>query len=156
MKPWIKRTLVALFGASVIVGGLSACSSGAHRHGPMGAEKIAEVRGKVVDRVSRKLDLDDAQKQKLQVLADKVQAQRAAVVGKAADPRAEVQALVAGDRFDRTRAQGLLDEKTRAVQATSPEVIDALADFYDSLRAEQQQKVRDWMQKRRTGWMARS
>ncbi len=122
----------------------------------MGAEKIAEVRGKVVDRVSRKLDLDDAQKQKLQVLADKVQAQRAAVVGKAADPRAEVQALVAGDRFDRTRAQGLLDEKTRAVQATSPEVIDALADFYDSLRAEQQQKVRDWMQKRRTGWMARS
>ena len=70
--------------------------------------------------------------------------------------RAEMQAIVAGNRFDRSRAQGLLEEKTRAVQASGPEVINALADFYDSLDAEQQQKVRDWMHKRRSGWMVRS
>ena len=69
-------------------------------------------------------------------------------------PRAEMQAIVSGDKFDRARAQSLLEEKTRAVQANSPEVITALADFYDSLNAEQQQKVRDLMQ-RRKGWMAR-
>ena len=155
MKPWIKKMLVGLFGASVLAGGLAGCSSGLHRNAPMSAEKLAEVRGKAVDRVSRKLELDEAQKLKLGILADKMQAQRAAVIGKAADPRAEMQAIVAGSRFDRARAQGLLDEKTRAVQAASPEVIDALADFYDSLRADQQQKVRDWMQMGRTGWMAR-
>lgn len=153
MKPWIKRTLVGLFGASIMVGGLTACSSGAHRHGPMTPEKMAEVRAKVVDRVSSKLDLNDAQKQKLNVLADKMQAQRSAFMGQAADPRAEVQAIVAGDKFDRARAQSLLDEKTRAIQASSPEVITALADFYDSLNPGQQQKVRDLMQ-RRKGWMA--
>lgn len=153
MKPWIKRTLVGLFGASIMVGGLTACSSGAHRHGPMSPEKMAEVRAKVVDRVSSKLDLNDAQKQKLNVLADKMQAQRSAFMGQAADPRAEVQAIVAGDKFDRARAQSLLDEKTRAIQASSPEVITALADFYDSLNPGQQQKVRDLMQ-RRKGWMA--
>lgn len=154
MKPWIKKTLMGLFGATIAAGGLTACSSAHHHRGPMTAEKMSEVRSKVVDRVIGKLDLNDAQKQKLNVLADKMEAQRTAFVGKAADPRAEMQAIVSGDKFDRARAQSLLEEKTRAVQANSPEVITALADFYDSLNAEQQQKVRDLMQ-RRKGWMAR-
>lgn len=154
MKPWIKKTLMGLFGASIAVGGLTACSSSHHHRGPMSAEKVSEVRGKVVERVSSKLDLNDAQKQKLNVLADKMEAQRTAFMGKATDPRAEMQAIVSGDKFDRARAQTLLEEKTRAVQTNSPEVINALADFYDSLNSEQQQKVRDVMQ-RRKGWMGR-
>ncbi|HCE30059.1 MAG TPA: hypothetical protein DET46_16400, partial [Comamonadaceae bacterium] len=83
-----------------------------------------------------------------------LQAQRAAFVGKAGDPRAEMQALVAGEKFDRARAQTLLDEKLRVVQTGSPEVLTAMADFYDSLNPEQQQKVRELMQRRR-GWMGR-
>ncbi|MDH4417767.1 MAG: Spy/CpxP family protein refolding chaperone [Acidovorax sp.] len=154
MKPWIKKTLMGIFGASIAVGGLTACSSSHHHRGPMSAEKMAEVRGKVVERVSSKLDLNDAQKAKLNVLADKIEAQRTAFIGKTADPRAEMQAIVAGEKFDRARAQTLLDEKTRAVQAHSPEVVSAMADFYDSLNPEQQQKVRELMQ-RRKGWMAR-
>ena len=153
MKPWIKKALMGIFGASIAVGGLTACSSGYHHRGPMSTEKIAEVRSKVVERVSSKLDLSAVQKQKLNVLADKMEAQRAAFLGKAADPRAEMQAIVAGDKFDRARAQALLEEKTRAVQANSPEVITALANFYDSLNAGQQQKVRELMQ-RRKGWMS--
>lgn len=155
MQPWIKKTLFGLFGASILVGGLTACSGGHyHRHGPMDAERMAEVRGKVMERVGSKLDLNEAQKQKLATLADKLQAQRAAFVGQAGDPRAEMQALVAGEKFDRARAQALIDEKLRAVQTGSPEVLTAMADFYDSLTPEQQQKVRDFMQHRR-GWMGR-
>ena len=86
------------------------------------------------------------------MLADKLQAQRAAMVGSTADPRAAMQALVAGDKFDRTRAQSLLNEKLQAVQTGSPEVIAAMGDFYDSLNAEQQAQVREMMTKRR-GWM---
>lgn len=154
MKPWIKKTLVGLFGASIMVGGLTACSSGhSYRHGPMTPEKMAEVRGKLVERVSSKLDLDAAQKLKLNALADTLQAQRSAFIGKTTDPRAEAQAIVAGDKFDRARAQALLAEKTQALQAHSPEVITALADFYDSLNPAQQQKVRELMQ-RRKGWLA--
>jgi len=155
MKPWIKKTLMGIFGASIAVGGLTACSSNHYHHrGPMSAEKMAEVRGKVVERISSKLDLNEAQKAKLNLLADKMEAQRTAFIGKTADPRAEMQALVAGEKFDRARAQTLLDEKTRAVQAHSPEVVSAMADFYDSLNPEQQHKVRELMQ-RRKGWMAR-
>ena len=98
MKPWIKKTLMGIFGASIAVGGLTACSSGHHQRGPMTAEKMAEVRGKMVDRVSSKLDLNEVQKTKLNALADQLEAQRAAFIGKTADPRAEVQAIVAGDK----------------------------------------------------------
>lgn len=112
MKPWIKKALMGSVGVVIALGGLTACSGGHHHRGPMSAEKVAEVRGKMLERVSRKLDLDDAQKLKLNVLADKIDAQRTAFVGKTADPRTEMQAIVAGAKFDRERAQNLLNEKT--------------------------------------------
>lgn len=154
MKLWIKKTWIGVFGASIALGGLTACSSGFPHRGPMGAEKMAEMRGKLVERVGKKLELDGVQKQKLDALADTLEAQRKAFRGTTANPRDEMQALVAGDKFDRTRAQALVEEKTKAIQTNSPEVIGALADFYDSLRPPQQQKVREMMQHRRSGWMA--
>lgn len=155
MQPWIKKTLVALLGAFVLAGGLTACAGRYdHRHGPMDAERMAEVRGKVMERIGRQLDLDEAQKQKLAALAGALQAQRAAMAGPAGDPRADMRALVAGPRFDRARAQALLDDKLRAMRAGGPGVIAAMADFYDSLHPEQQQKLRDFMERRR-GWMGR-
>ncbi|MBX3655763.1 MAG: Spy/CpxP family protein refolding chaperone [Ramlibacter sp.] len=153
MRPWIKRTLFGLFGASLLVGGLSACSHRHDGHGwQMSAEDQARFRGKMIDRVSAKLDLNEDQKQRLGVLADKLQAQRAALKGTTTDPRAEIQALVKGDKFDRSRAQALVAEKTAAITAQSPEVIAALGDFYDSLKPEQQAKVRDLMQRRHGFW----
>ena len=53
----------------------------------------------MVERVGSKLDLDAAQKQKLTVLAEKLQAQRAALRG-GGDPRAEFRALFAGAKLD--------------------------------------------------------
>ncbi len=151
MKPWIKRTLFGLFGVSILVGGLTACG---HRHGfgaPMSTEEAAEFRGKMIERVSSKLDLNADQKKRLTVLADKLHEQRLALVPAGKEPRADLQALVAGDKFDRTRAQTLVTEKTAAITGKSPEVIAAMADFYDSLNPAQQQKVREFMQKR-PGW----
>ncbi|MBU7574867.1 MAG: Spy/CpxP family protein refolding chaperone [Hydrogenophaga sp.] len=155
MKPWIKRSLMAFTGISIAIGGLAACGTRAHHErAPMSAEKIAEVRGKVVNRITSKLDLNAEQQQKLNVLADKVQAQRTALIGQTTNPRGEMQALIAGEKFDRARALNLLDEKTRVVQVSSPEVINALADFYDSLSPTQQAEVRERMGKRR-GWFSR-
>jgi len=155
MKPWIKTTLAGLFGASIVLGSLAAFADGpCRRYGPMDAARMAELRGKVLDRVGRKLDLSDAQKHKLAAVADRLQARRAAFTAEAGDLGAGVQALVAGDRFDRARAQALLDAKLHAAQAGGPDVMDAVADFYDSLDAAQQQKVRDFVQRRR-GWLGR-
>jgi Spy/CpxP family protein refolding chaperone len=155
MKPWIKRTLTGLFGASIAIGGLSACSHRHEGHGmAMSEEDTAKVKARMVERVAKELELDAQQKQRLAALGDRLREQRVALVGKTLDPRAEVQALVAGARFDRARAQAVIEEKTAALRSKSPEVIAAAGEFFDSLTPAQQQKVRDFMQ-RRHGWFNR-
>ena len=153
MKTWIKRTMVAM-GAVLVVGGLSACAGG--RHGGhigegRGEGDSAARQAKMVDYAGKKLDLNDTQKQRLNVLGDNLREQRASLMGASKDPRADVQALVAGDKLDRTKAQALVDDKMSAIKTKSPELIAAAADFYDSLNPAQQQQVRDLMNRKR-GW----
>lgn len=62
-------------------------------------------------------------------------------------PRAEMQALIKGDKFDRAGAQALVDQKANAMRSSAPEVITAMGDFYDSLKPEQQAKVRAFMER---------
>lgn len=154
MKPWIKKTLIGLAGATLLVGSLTACGSrgGHHERGPMSEERVVEMRTKVIERVSDKLALNEAQKQKLGVLADEMIAQRKAMRGDSADPRTEMKALIAGPTFDRARAQTLLTQKTEVVQLGGPKVITAMADFYDSLNPEQQAQVRERLDKRGRWW----
>ena len=152
MRTWIKRTLFGLFGASLVLG-VTACG---HRHGgegwQMSATDHANFKDKMIDRVSGKLDLTPDQKTRLGVLADKLQEQRAALVAGSANPRTELQALVAGEKFDRTKAQAMVAGKTAALNNKSPEVIAAMGDFYDSLKPDQQARLREFMQKRRGWW----
>jgi len=150
MKHWIKRTLFGFAGLAVVAGSVAGCAG--HRHGWNGDS--AEFRAKMVERVGSKLDLDASQKQKLTVLAEKLQAQRQAMrgAGGAGDPRSQFKALFAGNTLDQAGAARLIEEKTAAVRSGSPEVIAAAADFFDSLNAAQQQKVREFMDRGGRRW----
>ncbi len=148
MRKWIKRTLIGVLGASVLIGGIAACSHRMHSHwggAHMSETERVEWRAKMVERAGSKLDLDAAQKLKLTALADTLAAKRKTVIGQTTDPRAEVKALIAGERFDRASAQALVEGKTTALREASPAVITAAADFYDSLNAGQQQKLREFL-----------
>jgi protein CpxP len=156
MRPWIKRTLIGVFGATVLAGAFAACSH--HHHGPWGHGSMSEAdqaqwRERMVERVAGRLDLDSAQKAKLAQLADTLAAQRKAMMG-STNPRTELEAMIAGERFDRARAQALLEAKTGALHEAAPPVLAAAADFYDSLRPDQQQKIRDLLSRggHRHGW----
>ena len=64
MKTWIKRSLIGLFGVSILVGGLAACG---HRHAGWGgtqisAEDAAKWRERMLERAGKELQLDDAQR----------------------------------------------------------------------------------------------
>lgn len=148
MRPWIKRTLIGVFGASMLFGGMAACAH--HHHGERWSDAdITKLRERMIDKAGRELTLDEAQKAKLGKVADAIRDQRAALIGQAgaagADPRAELQAMVAGSQFDRAKAQALIDGKTNAVRDKAPAVVSAMADFFDSLQPAQQQKLRDLM-----------
>ncbi len=150
MKPWIKRIVLGFAGITFVVGGLTACGvSRYHGTGSMSEADATAWRAKQIERVADRLDLDAAQKAKLAALGEMMALQRKALRGNADNPRAEFQALIAGPKFDRTAAQNLVQQKTDAIRAGSPQVIAAMGDFYDSLRPEQQQKVRDFMQKQK-------
>ena len=154
MKPWIKRTLIGLTSVTVLLGGLAACGHrGDHARG-WSDERITEVRGKVIEKVSSKLDLNADQQAKLGVLADQMIASRKAFRGNS-DPRTDIQALIAGDKFDRSKAQQLLDQKLQAAQGNGPQILSAFGDFYDSLNPEQQKQVRERLERRGHGWWGR-
>ena len=98
--------------------------------------------------------LNEDQKKRLDALAGKLHEQRLALRG-ATDPRADVRALIAGDKFDRDKARTLVGDKVAAVNTKSPEVIAAFGDFFDSLSPAQQAKVRGFLERRRHGWWNR-
>ena len=145
MKNWIKKTLITVLSLTLFTALLAGCSR--QHHSDWSAEDTARMR----DKVAEKLDLSTPQRQKLTVLVDQLLVVRKGVRGESADPRSEFSTLISGDTFDRTKAQGMLDEKTRALQADGPATITALADFYDSLDPQQQAKVREKLEPRH-GW----
>ncbi|MGD9945419.1 MAG: Spy/CpxP family protein refolding chaperone [Burkholderiaceae bacterium] len=147
MKPWIKRTLLGAIGVTVLAGGLAACGARGY-HGNWSPERVAEMRAKAVERVGRKLELNEVQKQKLDRLSQELIALRSAVRGQGAGPREDFAALIGGERFDRAGAEALLQQKSRVMQDGAPKVIAAAADFFDALDAAQQQQIRDWLQRR--------
>lgn len=154
MKPWIKRTLIGLTSMTVLLGGLAACGHrGDHARG-WSDERITEVRGKAIEKISGKLELNADQQAKLGVLADQMIASRKAFRGNS-DPRTDIQALIAGDKFDRSKAQQLLDQKLQAAQGNGPQILSAFGDFYDSLNPEQQKQVRERLERRGHGWWGR-
>jgi Spy/CpxP family protein refolding chaperone len=151
-KPWMKRSLIGLAAIGTLFGGVAAWAH--HRHGShfgwqaVSAAEAAPLKARVVEQVGRKLDLDEAQKAKLAVLADQLREGRNAVVTSTPDPRAELRGLVAGATFDRNKAGALVQAQVGAINAQSPALINAMADFYDSLKPEQQAKLRDFMARR--------
>lgn len=141
-------------------------------HGQHSEADMQKRHEKMIERATTELSLDAAQKAKLVTLMDTMHAKRAAMMGGqgaqpgagAASgpqgmkghegrggpgmmPRAEMQALIKGDKFDRAGAQALVDQKAGAMRAAAPEVITAMGDFYDSLKPEQQAKVRAFMER---------
>ena len=152
MKRWIKRSLFGLVGLAALAGGAAACSHRHHGAWSMNDADAAKFRERMLDRAGKELNLDATQKQSLAALAEKLHAQRKTVTGSTTDPRAEAQALIAGPKFDRERARTLIDSKTAAVRDTSPETIAAIAEFFDGLMPDQQQRVREFLAKRRGGW----
>jgi Spy/CpxP family protein refolding chaperone len=145
MKISIKKTLISIFAVTLVTGALAGCSR--EHHSNWSAEDTARMRDKVAD----KLDLTTPQRQKLTVLVDQLLVVKNSVRGDSADPRSEFSTLISGDTFDRAKAQGMLDDKTKALQADGPATITALADFYDSLDPQQQAKVREKLGPRH-GW----
>jgi len=149
MNTWLKQTLIGAAAAVALIGSIAAYSQAEPRFhgGPPSAEDVAGHQARMLEHISKSLDLDTAQKARLQALSTQLHAQHDSLMGTGTDPHARMKALIAGNTFDRAGAQALVDEKVATLKANSPALIAAAGDFFDSLRPDQQQKVRDFMSK---------
>jgi len=102
----------------------------------------------VTERISRKLDLTEAQKAKLQSFAETLHSLRGEGTELRAQLRDALDNLLAAPLLDRDRVTQLLEERHQAMEALKGELVDTFADFSDSLQPEQRTRLAELIAKR--------
>lgn len=103
---------------------------------------------RMVERVAKKLSLDDSQKDKLSIAKEAALSLRQSMHNDRETLQNDILSLVSGDTFDQELVLKHINAKTEAVRDNSPMLVAAVADFYNSLNAEQQAQVRKRVEKK--------
>lgn len=103
----------------------------------------------VTDRVSKKLELDEQQRQNFNSLAETVA--QIMLEARAARERQvdEIVALLDDPSLNQARALDIVQQKTQLVNDRAPQVIASLALFVDSLNDAQKSRLREMIEHRR-------
>ncbi len=143
---WGKRILVAT-AAVVALGGTVGAVKAYNWHSMEQGERVEFMRGKAKERMTHRLELNEAQQaefdQLTQVFATQFQLNAG---GMQAWPE-QIKSVIDGASFDRAAANQFLSERLSAIATAQPEIINAAADFYDSLDADQQAQIRERLEK---------
>jgi Spy/CpxP family protein refolding chaperone len=107
----------------------------------------------ITERISRKLDLNDEQRDRLLGFAKGLRGLREHGRELRSGMREEVVDLLAAPQLDRERAAELVDRRIQAMVESKQRLIDAFADFSDSLEPEQRTRLVELMGERLDrGW----
>ncbi len=139
MKKSTKIIMASLLALGVS-GGVFAYS--AHNHWGMNADEKAEF---VTDRVSKKLDLNETQRQNLGALAKDMLALVEEMRNSREAHMNEIQQMLADPVLDQNQALKMIQDKTQAINDKAPAAIASLALFLDSLDAEQKSELQSFV-----------
>jgi Spy/CpxP family protein refolding chaperone len=117
------------------------------KHGDWGMSNEEKVEF-ISERVTRKLDLDDLQRQKFTELAELFVDTMQEVKPTREQRLAEITSLLQEPSFNQARALELVQQKTQLVNEKAPLVIASLASFLDTLSVEQKQQLTEFVQHR--------
>jgi Spy/CpxP family protein refolding chaperone len=133
--------------AVLLVAGSSGVVYAFSKHGDWGMSVDEKVEF-VSERVTRKLNLDEIQRQKFVAMAELVATTMQQVKPSREQHLGEISALLQEPSFNQARALELIQQKTRLVNDQAPLLIAALANFLDSLSAAQKQQLQEFLQHR--------
>ncbi len=102
----------------------------------------------VSERVADYLDLDDAQKRKLDQLRDEVISTGQAMREDGRTTGEELLVVLEDQKMDREKALAVINHRLDTLKARAPELVNLFGDLYDSLNADQQDEVRQPIEKR--------
>lgn len=138
MKTFLVISLV-LFGM-LAIGGIAVAKTKGTCHGLEGRMN------RIMERVTKKLNLDEDQQTRLGTVRDKLVDMRESMSSSRRETRQALSELLAAPQLDRTKAQSYISGGQAVFSAGSQEVLDAFAQFSDSLNAEQRDKLIDWVE----------
>ncbi|MEM7259850.1 MAG: Spy/CpxP family protein refolding chaperone [Pseudomonadota bacterium] len=141
----MKRTTKIITAVALTIGiAGGAAAYGKHQFGSM--EKRAD---KIAGYIAYELELDETQKQALDVLKTQMVSARETVKGDRAEMKAEAMALLNAESFDRAAALDMVNSKVAMVNEQAPDMVNALGDFLDTLNAEQKAEIAEFVEEHR-------
>lgn len=143
MKTFIIVAVIVV--ALLAVGGFAYAK---YRGGCGGPEGRADW---IISRISQRLDLNEDQKAKLEALGETLLGVRQDFIKTRSEGRGVMAELLSGPALDRERAQAQFQEHQETLTGHSGEVIEAMAEFSDSLNPEQRSVVVEWLNRPRHG-----
>jgi protein CpxP len=136
MKRISKFSILAV-GALVVIGSFSACS---HRGDPNHRAQW------MLEKVTKKLELDDAQQVHLKNVSEEVLAARVAMKQQFGEDREQLLALLEQPTLDRDMILSLVRSRTEDLNERAPDIVAAVGEFYDGLTVAQQAQIREFVQ----------
>lgn len=128
-------TVLVTFVLLGITGAVFAKKNGGFCQGPEG--KMSWM----MERVSKRLDLDETQKTSLGVLRDKLLSIRESFNQDREQHLEAISLALAAPQLDRALAESMLEQKQQKFAEHGQSLISAFADFSDGLRPEQRQTL---------------
>jgi Spy/CpxP family protein refolding chaperone len=113
-----------------------------------GYHKSEEKAEYIVYKITKKLDLNEAQQEKLNLAKDAMLEMRRSMRSEKRSMVADIQAILGSDTLDQQLILDNITKKTDMVREQAPDVVAAVADFYNSLDMEQQEKIRKKVNKK--------
>mgnify|MGYP001550334379 FL=1 len=105
----------------------------------------------VSERIDRKLDLNDDQKLHLESLIGALLELRSEQQDRRRGVNQDVTELLSAPMLDRDRAVALIDKRLQGIDDRKRTLVDAFADFSDSLAPEQRAELAELIEQRRMG-----
>ena len=132
-----KRTILLLSGGVLLAVGIAACNHGMHFG-------TAEERGEwMVQKVTKELELNTTQQANLSAVKDEFLGLRETMRSGREQHRADILAMLQQPTLDRNKANEIVSYHVETINTRSPDIIDAIGDFYDSLDSEQRAELRE-------------
>lgn len=143
----MKKSTKIIIAIAMSVGVASGAAAFGKRHHGDPAKHVERVAGYV----AYQLELDDTQKQSLDVLKNQLLETHQAMHGENMMDREQALSMLTAESFDRNKMLEMITTKTVTVNEQAPDIVEAFGDFIDGLNVEQKNEIAEFMQEHRGG-----
>lgn len=137
----MKKLIAGVLAISFVA--LIAC----HRHG--GPEQRADW---ITGKISRELDLNDAQEAKLETVKQAFLENMKQHKGERSQSLDKVKQMISGDRLEAAQVKSLMAQRQKMMDESFDKVFGKVADFHASLTPEQKKKAVELIEKFESKW----